>query len=107
MDSASFPMKQYRLHSDSFAEILHHHFCRFLLPGYQILHHPCEIVLLGKCTTQSTFPFSSGVIIFIKAMEPCLGQTLELQLHEMLLLVVHPIMYPLQLVDLKEPVIHI
>ena len=41
------------------------------------------------------------------AMEPHLGWTYELQLHEMRLLVVRRIMDPLQLVDLIEPTIHI
>ena len=40
-------------------------------------------------------------------MEPCLGRTRKLQLHEMHLFVVRPIMDPPQLVDLIEPVIHI
>ena len=51
--------------------------------------------------------FPQGAVIFIKAMEPHLGWTHELQLHEMGLLVVCPIMDLPQLVDLIEPAIHI
>ena len=56
---------------------------------------------------QNILPFPQGAVIFIKVMELHLRWTHELQLHEMILLVIRPIMNPPKLVGLIEPQIHI
>ena len=48
-----------------------------------------------------------GAVIFIKEIEPRLGRTRELQLHEMHPLVVRRIINPPQLIDLIESAIHV
>ena len=85
--------------------VLCHRFHSHLFLGYQLLHHLFEIMLPGKCMKQSTVPFSSRAVIFFKAMEPHLGQTCELHLHEMYLLLVCIIVNPSHLDNLIEPAI--
>ena len=98
---ASFPAK----HQLCMYVLCHCLHSRLFL-GYQLLHHLCEIVLPDKCMNQSAVPFSPGTVIFMKAMEPHLGQNCELHLYEMCVLVVCIIVDPSHRDDLIEPAIH-